>query len=539
MLIKEKIKQIIKKAILGAQRQGVLPKFEIGDISVTHPERLEFGDYTSNVPMRFAKLAKMRPEKVAQLIAHRILTFPEMKDILCRVEIKKPGFINLTLERTFLIKELEKILKEKEKYGDQEVKRRRRIQVEFISANPTGSLHVGHGRGAFFGDALCHILKKAGYKVAREFYVNDSKQSKQIKMLGELLVGKENPYKTPLVEKFIKEIKKTRPDLKKMSHGELGYLLAQKIQIRNRQFIEQKLKIHFDIWFSEEDFYRLGKIAEAITWLKTFGLTYEKEGALWMKTKQFGDDEDRVLVRKNGEATYFLSDIVYHRDKFERFDRVINVWGADHHGYVKRMQAACKAMGRSGDLDILISQMVRLIKAGREFKISKRKGRVVDLEWLIDEVGLDVARFFYLVKSLDAHMDFDLDKARDISEKNPVYYVQYAYARICSIFTKSKVENQKSKVNLDLLEHPAELILIRELTKFPELIIEISKNYAVHHLPTFAISLADKFHDFYEKCRVLSEEKKLTEARLALILATKIILKNVLDLLGVKAPEKM
>lgn len=571
MLIKEKIQQIIKKAILQAQKQELLPKFEVGEILITHPEQEGFGDYTTNIAMRISKLAKLPPQKIAETIVNRILTFSEMKNMLNKVEVKKPGFINITLERKFLLKELEKVLAEKENYGTLKAPKRNKVQVEFISANPTGKLHIGHGRGAFFGDVLSRVLKKTGYRVTQEYYVNDSKQSKQIKMLGELLLGKENPYKTELVEKLIEEIKNQdnpKPEqvrfgaskitrqqgnkLKKLSAGELGYLLASKIQLHIRQFIEQKLKIHFDVWFSEEDFYRLGEVQKTLAWLETFNLTYKKDGALWFKTSKFSDDEDRVLIRKNGEATYFLSDIVYHKNKFERFDKVIDIWGADHHGYVGRMQAAAEALGRKGDLDILICQMVRLVKSGKEFKMSKRKGQVVDLEWLIDEVGLDAARFFYLMKSLDTHMDFDLDRAREQSKKNPVFYVQYAYARICSIIKKSQISNLSSSLSLrtegksqkffkelDLLHHPAELSLIRELIKFPELIEEISKNYAVHHIPSYAISLADKFHNFYEKCRVLEDDVNLQDARFNLVLATKIVLKNIFDLLGINAPEKM
>lgn len=544
MLIRQKIQEIIKKAILEAQKQKLLPEFEIPEVQVFHPEQEEFGDYSTNIAMRLAKSFKKPSEKIAQAIVNRILSFSEMKNMLSRIEIKKPGFINITLERKYLLQELAKILKEKENYGNLKAPRRNKILVEFISANPTGKLHVGHGRGAFWGDVLVNLLKKAGYKVTREYYINDSKQSKQIKALGELIHKKTGFYQTEFVKQLISQLKKEKKDLDKLSSSEAGYLLAQKIQLYNRQFIEQKLKIHFDVWFSEEDFYRLGKIQETLAWLETMGLVYKKEGALWFKTKLYGDEKDRVLIRKNGQATYFMSDIVYHRDKFERgFDKLINIWGADHHGYVDRMQAAVKAMGREGDLDILIAQMVRLVKNGKEFKLSKRKGIIVDLEWLIDEVGLDVSRFFFLMKSLDTHMDFNLDLAKEQSEKNPVFYVQYAHTRIASILRKAKDQKigyKKSDLNFNLLKHPAELSLIRELIKFPELIDEISKNYRCHYLTSYAISLADKFHNFYEKCRVLDEKnKELSQTRLALILATKIVLKNTLDILGVKAPERM
>lgn len=546
-MIKQKLQEIFTRAVKEAQKKELLPNFVIPEIDVTHPEVAEFGDYTTNVAMRLVGQAKMPPMKIAEILVNRILGFPEMKDTLCRVEIKKPGFINVTLERKFLLEELAKILSEKEKYGNLEAPRRNKAQVEFISANPTGKLHLGNGRGAFFGDVLANILAKAGYKVSREYYINDSKESKQIKTLGELLQGKKNPYKTEFVGEMVEKLQVTSCKLK--TEGELGYLLASKIQNYNRQFVEKDLKIHFDVWFSEEDFYRLGKIKEALNWLETFGLTYQKDGALWFKSTRFGDDKDRVLVRQNGESTYFLSDIVYHKDKFERgFDKLIDVWGADHHGYVGRMQAAVEAMGRKGDLNILISQMVRLVKDGKEFKMSKRAGTAIDLEWLIKEVGLDVTRFFFSMRSLDTHMDFDLDKAKEQSSKNPVFYVQYAYARIASIIGKLQVasyklqvtdQDLKSKNCLNLLEHSAELTLIRELIKFPELIEEISKNYAVHLLPAYAISLADKFHIFYENCQVLGDDENVSGARFSLLSATQIILKEVFRLLGISAPEKM
>jgi arginyl-tRNA synthetase len=319
--------------------------------------------------------------------------------------------------------------------------------------------------------------------------------------------------------------------------GEAGYLLAQEVQKQNRNFIEKKLKIKFDNWVSEENLYKKGKVKKIYQWLKKKGLVYEKEGAEWLKISKFGAPKDEVIVRKDGNPTYFLSDIAYHKDKFERgFKKIINIWGADHQGHLPKIKAVAKILGYKGNLDILISQMVRL-KGG--MRLSKRKGQIITLEELVDEVGLDVARFFYLVKSLNTQMEFDLDLAKEQSQKNPVYYIQYAHTRICGILRKSKVKSQKSKVNYRLLNHPSELELIKQLVKFPEIIEDCAKDYQLQRIPQYALDLATSFHQFYRDCRVLTEKENLKKARLALILATKIVLKNTLNLMGISAPEKM
>ena len=344
---------------------------------------------------------------------------------------------------------------------------------------------------------------------------------------------------------------KTTTQMSKLNEGEVGYLLAQEVQKDIKDFVENKLKIKFDNWVSEEDLYRKDKVDKIFNWLKNKSLAYQKAGAWWIKTAQFGDTQDWVIIRETGEPTYLMSDIAYHKDKFDRgFQKIINIWGADHQGHVSKMKAVAKILGYKGNLDILISQIVRL-KGG--IKISKRKGTAIDLEWLIDEVGLDAARFFYLMKSLDTQMEFDVELAKEKSEKSPVYYVQYANARIHSILAKSKVKTtyppptlplkraprQKSKVNLKLLSHPSELELIKQLIRFPEIVEDTARDYQIQRIPQYALDLATIFHQFYRDCKVLTEDKNLREARLGLILATKIVLKNTLDLMGISAPEKM
>jgi len=340
-----------------------------------------------------------------------------------------------------------------------------------------------------------------------------------------------------LTEKLKAQISKlkTATQISKLSDSEAGYRLAQIIQKDNKDFIENKLKIKFDDWISEEDFYKKNKIKKIFDWLKKKNLVYEKDKAWWLKTSQFGDERDWVVVRETGEPTYLLSDIAYHKDKFDRgFNRVINIWGADHQAHVSKMKAAVKMLGFKGELDILILQLVTL--RGKE-KISKRTGKIITLEELVDETGLDVARFFYLQKSLDTHMEIDLKLAKEQSEKNPVYYIQYARARICSILRKAKQRNNTSMVAL--LRHPSELNLIKQVIRFPEIIEDTAKDYQVQRLPQYAADLATAFHQFYRDCKVLTDDKNLTKTRLSLVLAAKIVLENVLSLMGISAPEKM
>jgi len=510
-MIRQEIIKLIQKAV------GKSP----AEISVKHPEEKAHGDYSTNIALQLKK----DPNEIVEKLK---------SDLFEKVEVAEPGFINFFLSREYLQKQVKEVLKQKEKFGQLKPGKSKKTNIEFISANPTGSLHIGNGRNAFSGDVLANVLEKAGYKVTREYYINDAKNSKQIIELGKTALGMGVTYLTEKLKAQISKLK-TATQISKLSDSEAGYRLAQIIQKDNKDFIENKLKIKFDDWISEEDFYKKNKIKKIFDWLKKKNLVYEKDKAWWLKTSQFGDERDWVVVRETGEPTYLLSDIAYHKDKFDRgFNRVINIWGADHQAHVSKMKAAVKMLGFKGELDILILQLVTL--RGKE-KISKRTGKIITLEELVDETGLDVARFFYLQKSLDTHMEIDLKLAKEQSEKNPVYYIQYARARICSILRKAKQRNNTPMVAL--LRHPSELNLIKQVIRFPEIIEDTAKDYQVQRLPQYAADLATAFHQFYRDCKVLTDDKNLTKTRLSLVLAAKIVLENVLSLMGISAPEKM
>ena len=501
-------------------------------IKVEYPQDDSHGDYSTNIALRL----KRDPDQIARKIKLNLFE---------RVETANPGFINFFLSKEYLQKQIVKILKENEKFGRLKIGGNKKINIEFISANPTGQLHVGNGRGAFFGDCLANILEASGYKVTREYYINDSKNSNQIQELGKTALGQGESYLTPYLESLIRKLK---PHLKKFkSETDAGYFLAQNILSDNRKFTSEKLKIKFDLWISEQSLYRQGGVKIIYDLLKNRNLVSEKDDAFWLNLSGF-NQKDEVLVRRNGRATYFLTDIAYLRDKIKRgFKKIINIWGADHQGHVSKMKAAAKILGFQGDFDILISQVVRL----KQGKMSKRKGEIITLEDLISQVGLDAARFMYLTKSLDTQMEFDLELAKEQSEKNPVYYVQYAYARICSIIKKLEIKNLKLKIttpNLKLLTHSSELNLIKQAIKLPEVVEDTAKDYQIQRLPQYATDLATAFHQFYRDCRVLpaiqaaknnQDEKRLREARLALLLAAQIVLKNTLSLMGISVPEKM
>ncbi|MBZ9569298.1 arginine--tRNA ligase [Patescibacteria group bacterium] len=553
-MIRDEIFNLIEKSIKILQKEKVFPKFDIPGIKIECPKERVHGDYSTNVAIVLSKKIKKDPMETAKTLASRLQVLGS--GLFEKVEVKKPGFINFFLSKEYLQSQVKEILKRGEKFGQLKIGKNKKVQVEFISANPTGSLHIGNGRGAFWGDSLSNVLEKAGYRVTREYYIDDAKNSLQIRELGKTALGKGRTYLTKDLE--IK-IKKLKPKLKKITDfGEAGHLLAQEIQKDIKDLIENKLKIKFNVWASEEKLYKKKKIEKILSWLKKKEFVYQKEKAQWIKTLEFGDSKDWVVVRTTGEPTYFLSDIAYHKDKINGgFKKIIDIWGADHQAHVSKMKAAMKILGFKGDFDVLITQMVSLKKG----KISKRKGEIITLESLVDEVGLDAVRFFYLVKSLDTQMEFDVELAKERSAKSPVFYIQYANARIHSILAKSQIPSTKFQTNskwgpqkregggrvevqisnskLKLLTHPSELNLIKQLIRFPEIIEDTAKDYQVQRIPQYAIDLATVFHQFYRDCRVLSEDGPLTQARLGLILATKQVIKNTLNLMGISAPEKM
>lgn len=540
-MIREEIKKIIFQAL------DALEIKNISEIKIEHPENEKFGDYSTNVAMHLSSRAKMKPIELAEIIKGYLESGISNKELIDKIEIVKPGFINFYLSPSLLIQEVNKILKQKNKFGDLKIGKGRKVQVEFISANPTGPLTVGNGRGGFTGDVLANILCKAGYEVEKEYYWNDAKTSTQVVGLGKSVKGEEQVYAGEYIKELPAKIEKEyKKDINDLSVEEVGGYAVGVLKKDIQNIIENKLQIKFDNWFSEQSLYDAKKEKKALNQMKKLGLIYKKDNAVWFKASEYGDTEDRVLVRSDGTPTYFLPDIAYHLDKFERgFDQVINIWGADHGGYVARLKGAMDALGYQGKLEILIAQLVRLMKGGKEMKMSKRAGTFVTLEELVDEVGLDAARFFFLMYSLNTHMDFNIDLAKEKSENNPVYYVQYAHARISSILRKAEKEDIKYQissikgVDLNRLNDETELNLIKELIKFPELVEDVAKNYEIHRLPYYAQNLARKFHSFYNSCQVLGDDKEITKARLVLVMATKIVLQNILDLMGVSAPEKM
>jgi len=550
-MVKEKIENLLKE-VIGEQSSKI-------KINVFVPADEKFGHYSTNVAFILAKQNKKSPIEIAKEISSSFIVHGLL--LVDKIEVASPGFINFWLKPEIFQEEIKEILKQKEKYGknsknkNQELK----IQIEFISANPTGPLTIGNGRGAFLGDVLANILEFQGNKVTREYYINDAKNSLQIKELGKTALGEGDTYLAKNIKILISKIKPQIVKLKSKNpenlEGEVGRLLAKEVQKQNKQFIEKKLKIKFDKWFNEESLYESGAVADVLERLKKKNLVYESEGALWFKATKFGDEKDRVLVRKSGEESYFLSDLAYHLNKFEdrKFDKVIEIWGADHHGYVPRIKAGLQAFGIFQErLTVIITQLVRLIKNGKEVRMSKRKGEYLTLEDLINEISLDSARFFFLMYSPDTHMDFNLDLAKERSIKNPVYYVQYAAVRCQSILRKSKFspsqifkenlrrqENLKSKVNLKLLETKEDIVLMQILARFPEIIEEATEKYNPQILVRYSLDLAKEFHNFYEKERIIVEDKELTNGRLRLVYATLIIFKNIFKLLGITLPKKM
>jgi arginyl-tRNA synthetase len=490
--------------------------------------------------MKLAKTLGGNPKELGLEVVRLLTEYIKENKHINKIEIAGVGFLNFYLENNYFQSLIDEINRLGSNYGQLYPEKKEKVMVEFVSANPTGPIHLGNGRGAPFGDTLAKILEKSGQEVWREYYVNDF--GNQIKILGHSVLKDEKAeYKGEYIEKLHKENKLT-------DAFEVGQWAAGKILKEIIQPSMENLGIKFNEYFSEKKLHKSGQVEAVIKILQEKKLVYEKEGAIWFRAMEFGDEKDRVIRKSTGELTYFGGDIAYHKNKFERgFDRVINVWGADHHGDVKRVLGVVEAIGHKDKLEIILTQMVRVIKDGREYKMSKRQGTYISVDDLIDEVGKDAVRFIFLMYSNNAHINFDIDLAKERSEKNPVYYVQYAHARICSILRKSQTLNSKFQTNskseiqkLKLLVNERELGLLKHLNKFPELIDDMAKWREVHHLPTYLIQLADKFHGFYADCQVINEDDlMMTLTRLELVKATKTVLAEGLRLLGVSAPERM
>ena len=554
MDIKKQLAEAIAAAAAAAMDEQILAKGQLPDILLEVPPEKAFGDFATNFAMQAARTLKANPRKIAEAVVAR-MTLPWLE----RAEIAGPGFINFFLKPDWLHFALQDMLDQGDAYGNTDFGRNERVQVEFVSANPTGPLHVGHGRGAAFGSALANLMTAAGYAVQKEFYINDagnqidnlalSVEARYLELLGQKVEFPEEGYHG-------KDIIDTAQRI--VDGCGARYLLvapAERREVFKQLALSEKLAalkedlesfgVTFDEWFSEKTLFESGAVADACRQLREHGHAYDKDGAFWLRSTDFGDDKDRVIIRDNGVPTYFASDIAYHDNKFRRgFATVINIWGADHHGYIPRMKAAMQALGYAPErLEVLILQMVSLYQGGELVKMSKRTGQGVTLLELIEEVGRDAARYFFIMRSLDSQLDFDLDLAKSRSNENPVYYVQYAHARIMSIFRQQEEAGHRlcdgAKADLSLLSTPFELDLIRKLGDYPAEVSAAARDRAPHRIARYAHDLAGQFHSFYNACRVLGVAPELTQARLALVTATQRVLRHSLGILGVAAPDKM
>ncbi len=554
MDIKEILASAVLQATVAAMDEGILPKAELPAVLLETPPEKSFGDYATNFAMQAARALKANPRKIAEAVVARL----EMP-WLDRAQIAGPGFINFYLKPDWLYTLLQEILDQGEAYGNTTAGQRQKVQVEFVSANPTGPLHVGHGRGAAFGSALANLMQAAGYDVQKEFYINDagnqidnlaaSVEARYLELMGQTVAFPEDGYHgKDIVETAQRIIDNAGSRYLMMSPADRREVFKQIALDEKLLALREDLEsfgVTFDEWFSERSLFEDDAVAAACRQLREKGHAYDKDGAFWLRSTDFGDDKDRVIIRDNGIPTYFASDIAYHDNKFRRgFETVINIWGADHHGYIPRMKAAVAALGYDpARLEVLILQMVSLYQGGELVKMSKRTGQGVTLTELIEEVGRDAARYFFIMRSLDSQLDFDLDLAKSHSNDNPVYYVQYAHARIASIFRQMAEAgiafDSGAKAELYRLSTPFEQDLIRKLGDYPEEVSAAARDRAPHRIARFAHELAGLFHSFYNGCRVLGVEPELTMARLALVSATQKVLKHALSILGVDAPEKM
>lgn len=516
-------------------------------IELEIPKNQSFGDLSTPLAMELAKDLKKPPRQLAELIVTNM-----EKDIFESVDIAGPGFINFHLKNDFVLSKLISLLDEGEKFLSLDIGKGRKVQIEFVSANPTGPLHLGHGRGAAVGQALANILREGGYNVSTEYYINDA--GRQVELLGmsvyvalQKLMGKditmpEDCYKGEYINEIAEEICQLYGnELGDKSFDEVGDFIINFSYKKILNEIQTDLRdfgIIFDKWVSERKLYHTGEVNTAIIKLKELGYIYEKDGALWFRSTTFGDEKDRVVIKSDGGYTYFASDIAYHKNKIERgFDELINIWGADHHGYIKRVTAAVQALGMdSSQIKILLIQMVNLLREGIPVQMSKRAGTFVTLRELINEIGTDTTKFIFLTRRHDSHLEFDVEIAKKQSQENPVFYVQYAHARINSIFEKAKSECK----NIDFeLFNEDEIRLIKKILQYP-MIFEFAVLMREPHRITFYLQeLAGEFHSYYHKYRIINEDKPLTETRLCLCKALMLVLKHGLRMLGVKAPEKM
>lgn len=547
------LRQGVAAACAQAMAAGTLPEAALPDFVIETPKDEKNGDFSTNLAMQLTRILRQNPRKIAEAIVGGI----DLPGLVERVEIAGPGFINFYLVPGWLNRVLPAIQEEDADYGKSNAGGGERVQVEFVSANPTGLLHMGNARGGALGDTLAAVLNEAGYVCDKEYYINDA--GNQVENLGKSvearyfeLLGRDD-YQIPedgyhgkdiiaTAQRLLDEKGESLVDLPEAERRELMKNYALKEKVAGIRGSLENFGVVFDNWFSEQSLHDAGSVHEVVDILREKGVVYEKDGAQWLRATDWGEEKDEVLVRSNGTPTYFAADIAYHRDKFERgYKRLINIWGADHHGHVARLKGAMTALGYPGDdITVILMQLVRLYRGGEIVKMSKRSGKYVTLDELIEEVGKEAARFFFIMRSPDSALDFDLDLAKAESSDNPVYYVQYAHARICSILSVAGVDTPKAAdVDLSLLTEENERVLIRKLAEWPQEVADAARELAPYHLAYYAKELANAFHSFYNSCKVLTDDARLCDARLALVDCTRITLRNVLTLLGLSAPERM
>jgi arginyl-tRNA synthetase len=555
--MKQQLVRIIEDAVLSLRW---VAKDEMPQVVLETPKEKRHGDFATNIAMQLSRFAKQPPRRIAEQLCEQMNLREAFVE---RVEIAGPGFINFFMKKSVLTQIVPLVLKEAGDYGKSAIGGKEKIQVEFVSANPTGSLHLGHARGAAVGDALCNILEAAGFDVTREYYINDA--GNQVDNLAKSLEARYRealgrPAEMPEDGYYGEDIIAMAKELA----AQEGDRLLGLSDVERRSFFRQyglekelaKIKDHlarfrvsFDVWFSETSLYRQNRISPVLDQLRQNGYVYDQDGAVWLRSTAFGDDKDRVLVKQDGSYTYLTPDIAYHDDKYKRgFSRIINIWGADHHGYIPRMKAAMAALGHNPDaLEVLVVQMVSLFQGGKKVKMSKRTGKAVTLEDLMTEVGTDATRYFFTMRSVDTQLEFDMDLAVSQSNENPVYYVQYAHARICSIFRQAEEQGWSvasimepgDPAGLERLNMDVEYDLLRKIGDFPDIVGQSARKLEPHRVVRYVHELATLFHSYYNAERVLLDDRELSEARLKLLAAIRITIKNALALIGVSVPEQM
>jgi len=587
--LKTQIKQIISDALEQLKAQGQLASDVTGEIVIERTRDKSHGDFACNIAMRLAKIAKRKPRDLAELLVNQI----GESSLITKIDIAGPGFINFTLADSAFQSLVKQVLNDGDKFGSSDVGAGKKVQVEFVSANPTGPLHVGHGRGAAYGAVVSNLLKEVGFEVSKEYYVNDAGRQMDIlatsvwlrylELCGEKVVFPSNGYKGDYVIDIAEQIHKNHAaefhrafadvvnnvpkdegleggdkeahidglinnakDLLGQAHYRSVFGVGLNGILKDIREDLAEFGVVFDEWFSERSLMESNAIEKAMSKLKENNYVYEQDGALWFRSTDFGDEKDRVVIRDNGQTTYFASDIAYHLNKFDRgFDKCLDVWGADHHGYVPRVNASIKAMGENPDrLDVLLVQFAVLYSGGKKMQMSTRSGQFVTLRELREDVGNDAARYFYVMRKCEQHLDFDLDLAKSKSNENPVYYIQYAHARVCSVFREL---NEKGfafdeSVGLDsiaLLDNSHEKTLLSTLARYPDVVEAAALNYEPHLLPHYLRELANDFHTYYNAHKFIVDDDKLRNARMCLISAVRQAIKNGLSIIGVSAPEAM